>query len=168
MPARVEQCALPIHGRRWRIAFPTVTGGSCRRRTAVARTLSRATLTRIRAGRIQSLVRSFCHFKCPAEVFKRWRLRPASIPGNLCPSSNPYPCAKGARCSRSPFKPLSGPDPDCDGGRLDEGSICCPNEKVVDCNNNTAASRCKVRPSSKCELYIHEFCTTIIMSESML
>ena len=167
MPARVEQCALPIRGSRWRIPFPTVTGGSCRRRTAVARTLSHATFTRIRAGRIQFLVRSFCHFKCPAEVFKRWRLRPASIPGNLCPSSNPYPCAKGARCSRSPFKPLSGPDPDCDGGRLDEGSICCPNEKVVDCHSSTAASRCKVRPSSKSELFTDYISKEFITSKFM-
>ena len=76
----------------------------------------------------------------------------ACIPGYLCPNTHPYPCAKGAKCSASPFKPLSGPDPDCDGGRLDEDSVCCPTENVVGCENGRPGYRCKANPSAKSEL----------------
>ena len=36
-----------------------------------------------------------------------------------CPSSNPYACGGGTKCTSSFFKPQDNSDPDCDGGAVD-------------------------------------------------
>ncbi len=64
--------------------------------------------------------------------------------GHLCPSTHPYPCKGGRMCSKSVWKPSSGGDPDCDGRRLTEGSICCPEaSNLVECNGDAASHRCR-------------------------
>ncbi len=55
------------------------------------------------------------------------------INGFFCPLSNPYACAMGSKCSKSPWKPVSDDGEDCDGMRLDEDSQCCPDEDVLPC-----------------------------------
>ena len=36
-----------------------------------------------------------------------------------CPTTHPYACGGGAKCTNSLYKPQSGSDPDCDGGVVD-------------------------------------------------
>ena len=62
--------------------------------------------------------------------------------GYLCPTSHPYTCATGSKCTKALWKPessdlaLDSSAADCDGGRLlDKTSVCCPTE-VISCNND--------------------------------
>ena len=36
-----------------------------------------------------------------------------------CPTTHPYACGGGTKCTNSLYKPQSGSDPDCDGGVVD-------------------------------------------------
>ena len=58
------------------------------------------------------------------------------ITGYLCPTSHPYACAMGSKCSSAVWKPISG-ETDCDGGKLvDKSSTCCPTDGVISCNGD--------------------------------
>ena len=39
-----------------------------------------------------------------------------------CPGTHPYACAKGLKCSKSPWKPKSGNVADCDGKKIKAGN----------------------------------------------
>ena len=70
----------------------------------------------------------------PFYILRKIILHP--ITGYLCPTSHPYACAMGSKCSSAVWKPITA-DIDCDGGRLlDKSSICCPTEGVISCNGD--------------------------------
>ena len=70
----------------------------------------------------------------PFYILRKIMVHPTT--GYLCPTSHPYACAMGSKCSSAVWKPISA-DIDCDGGRLlDKSSICCPTEGVISCNGD--------------------------------